>query len=330
MDNRNTRNTPSKFGHYMVGCFDVLGQSNKLLEMPRNPKDREEVVPYLKQTAGVALGIRDNFEMFFTAESELATSLSPLERKHLFDHTRTRQLRWGFSDTYIVAAPVLHDGAKVSAVVSEIYRTMVAASFMWLASMGAGHPLRGGIEIGLAVDIGPAGQPTREVYGPALVEAYHLESRIAGYPRIMVGKGCIEFLRAAAHDSRQLTGDIEHRAAAKHAKTCLRMLCEVQEEHAMLDSLGDDFLEAAKHTTGLRGDISQRAHDQVVAQLRQAKSKKDCKLTRRYETLLQYFRDNAAKWRIDTSTYDGLISRSGSALMSLRALWSRLIRCRAS
>ena len=146
----------------------------------------------------------------------------------------------------------------------------------------------------------------------------------------MVGKGCIEFLRCIAHDSRQLTGDSDHRAAAKHAKTCLRMLCEVQEEHAMLDSLGDDFLEAAKRTTGTRGDISQRAHDQVVAQLRQAKANKDCKLTRRYETLLQYFRDNAAKWRINTSAYDGLVSRTDRLLCPLRALWSRLIRCLAS
>lgn len=325
----NNRNTPSKFGRYMVGCFDVLGQSNKLLEMPRNPRSREEVAPYLKQTAGVVLGIRNSFEMFFATESEFAASLSPHERKHFFNHTRTRQLRWGFSDTYIVAAPVMHEGDKVLAVVSEIYRTMVAASFMWLASMSAGHPLRGGIEIGLAVDIGPAGQP-REVYGPALVEAYHLESRIAEYPRIMVGKGCIEFLRVVASDSRQLTGDSEHRAAAKHAKTCLRMLCNVQGEHAMLDSLGDDFLEAAKRTTGLRGDISQRAYDQVVAQLRQAKANKECKLTRRYETLLQYFRDNAAKWRINTSTYDGLVSRSDRLLCRLRALWSRVIRCLAS
>ena len=139
------RNTPSKFGRYMVGCFDVLGQSNKLLEMPRNPKSREEVAPYLKQTADVVLGIRNNFEMFFTAESEFVASLSPHERKHFLDHMRTRrQLRWGFSDTYIVAAPVMHDGDKVLAVVSEIYRTMFAASFMWLASMSAGHPLRGG------------------------------------------------------------------------------------------------------------------------------------------------------------------------------------------
>ena len=292
-------NTLSTFGPYMVGYFDVLGQSNKLLELPGNPKNREEVIPFLKQTAGVVIGVRDNFELFYAAESELSKSLPPHERKRLLAHTKTRQIRWGFSDTYVVAVPVMHDDDKVSAVVAEIHRTMIAASFMWLANMSAGHPIRGGIEIGLAVDFGPADQPTREVYGPALLGAHHLESKVAKYPRIMIGKGCIEFLRSAARDSRQLMGDIEYSAAAAYAKSCLRMLCEIGEEHAMLDSLSDDFLETAEHVPELRGDISQRAYDQVVAQLGRAKANADCKLTLRYETLLQYFRKNAAKWRID-------------------------------
>ena len=82
------------------------------------------------------------------------------------------------------------------------------------------------------------------------------------------------------------------------------MLCEINGEHAMLNSLGDDFLAAAKHAAGLRGDVSQRAYEQAVAQLRQAQADRDRKLTRRYELLLRYFRDNAANWGIDTSSYD--------------------------
>ena len=164
----------SAFGHYMIGYFDVLGQSNKLLELPRKlelHRNRDDVIQYLKQTAGVVLGVRDSFELFFETETSFSAALPADERKRFFDHTRPRLVRWGVSDAYIVAIPIMHGGDKMAATVSGIYRTMVAASFMWLAGMSAGHPIRGGIEIGLAVDIGPAGQPAQEVYGPALVEA---------------------------------------------------------------------------------------------------------------------------------------------------------------
>lgn len=274
---------------------------------------REDVIKYLGQTAAVVVGIRDHFERFFDAKSKFSLSLSPDERKYYLDHTMPRLVRWGFSDTYIVAVPIMHGDDKVSATVSGIYRTMIAASSVWLTTLSTGYPLRGGVEIGQAVDIGPAGGQAQEVYGPALVEAYRLESRVAKYPRIMIGAECIRFLRTAARDARQLM-EPEHRYIAGLAKRCLRMLHEINEEHAMLDSLGDEYLEDAKTVAGFR-DLSQRAYEQVVAQLRQAKATKDEKLTPRYQTLLRYFRANAAKWGIDTSTSDDSGRKSGAILL---------------
>ena len=269
------------FGHYMIACFDVLGQSSKLLEMSRRPPgSKEEAIESLRQTAGVVLSIRDRFEQWFRAETELSATLP-----------KPRLIRWGVSDTYIVAVPITLGGDKVLATVWGIYRTMCAASMMWLVSLSEGHPLRGGIEIGLAADIEPA-----EVYGPALVEAHRLESCIAKYPRIVVGKECIDFLRTIARDPRRLMGDHDHRLAATNALACLRMLREeIKGEHAMLDSLGDDYLSIVKDVEPMR-DIFQRAHEQVVAELRLAEINKDRKLTLRYERLLSYFGENASKW----------------------------------
>lgn len=279
------------FGYYMIACFDVLGQSGKLLEMARQPPDsKAKAVESLRETAGVVLRIRDHFKQFFEADTEFSASLPPDVRKYLFDHTKPRLIQWGFSDTYIVAIPITNDD-KVSATVAGIYRTLCAASTMWLISLGEGNPLRGGIEIGLAIDIEPT-----EVYGPALVEAHRLESKVADYPRIVVGRECVRFLRQTSRDARKLPEfkDDNRRAAAKYASTCLRMLREIEAEHAMLDSLGDDYLAIAIEQTRA---IFPRAIEQVDAQLRQARNSKDCKLIRRYEKLSRYFRENSAKWK---------------------------------
>ena len=266
-----------RFGDYIIGYFDVLGQSNRLLELPRNP-EREDVMRHLRQTAGVILGIRECFEQYFTAEAELAVSLPSDERKLLED---TRLVRWAFADTYIIAVALESDD-QVSAVIFRIYRTMCAASLMWLVSLSTRHPVRGGIEIGLAADIGPA-----EVYGPALVEAHRLESRVAEYPRIMVGPRCVRFLQNVVSDM-PLTG------AGKLARTCLRLLREISDEHAMLDGLGAEFLSRVQNVEQIR-ETFRRAHQYVDARLRQARAERDAKLTPRYQALHRYFRESAAE-----------------------------------
>ena len=45
-----------------------------------------------------------------------------------------------------------------------------------------GRPLRGGIDVGLGLEI-----TADEVYGPALERAHYLESRLADYPCVLVG-----------------------------------------------------------------------------------------------------------------------------------------------
>lgn len=284
------------YGLYMIACFDVLGQSSKLLEMARrSPESREEALDGLQQTAGVVLGVRDIFEnsISIAAEpSEFSASLPLDMREFLHAHTRPELIRWGFSDTYVVAYPVMHrNGQEASSAVVAVLQTMYTASMLWLATLSVGHPLRGGIEIGLAVDI----EPGKEVYGSALLEAHRLESRLAEYPRIVVGKGCIDFLRAAAEDGRQLT-DTSYKAAASSAKSCLRMLREDNGQYAMLDSLGDEHLAIVKNVEGTR-EFFHNAQEQVRAQLDRASINKDSKLISRYERLLTYFNENASKWR---------------------------------
>ena len=264
-----------RFGDHLVACFDLLAQSNRLLEVPKKP-EREETIQYLKETVGVVLDLRKQFEQYFAAEADVSASFSPREQKLLDD---TRLFHWGFSDTYIVAV-AFHSDDAVAAVVYAIYRTMCAASLTWLVNLSTGHPLRGGMEIGPATDIGPA-----EVYGPALVEAHCLEAKIAEYPRIMVGQRCIRFLRRVAQD-------MPGTGSGKLANTCLQWLRESNDEHAMLDSLSGDFLDRLPTLEETRRTL-EAAHDYVDAQLQQAAANKDTKLGPRYKRLKSYLREKA-------------------------------------
>ena len=58
------------YGYYMVGVFDVLGQSGKLREQASLPlvddeAERRRIVQNLKGTAGVVIGFRQLFKTFF-------------------------------------------------------------------------------------------------------------------------------------------------------------------------------------------------------------------------------------------------------------------------
>ena len=78
-------NDTAEFGHYMVGVFDVLGQSRKLREQTGVPlredqAERQRVVENLKKTVGVVIGYRRLFKTFFEAAGQhtgRADSLPP-------------------------------------------------------------------------------------------------------------------------------------------------------------------------------------------------------------------------------------------------------------
>src|SRR5208282_4925267 len=79
------------------------------------------------------------------------------------------------------SVPLRSDGSDLVPIIS-VCSVLSAAAVVMLMSLANKHPLRGGIDVGLATDIGP-----QEIYGAALGSAYRLESEEAGYPRIVIG-----------------------------------------------------------------------------------------------------------------------------------------------
>jgi hypothetical protein len=288
---------PHVLCHHLVGFFDVLGQSSKLRQLnglPESEAQRLEMIRVLKETVGVVLGVRRMFRDFFGAfegPTEFAKALSGPERELLMTATNTKVVYRGISDSFIVTVCLAETGLA-PAPMSGVYRAFVAAAGMWLLALSVGHPIRGGIDVGLAIDI-----DDDEIYGPVLDSAYRLESRVAGGPRIVVGDGCVDYLRFV--EARPPT-DVHAHVASGMASWCLSMLRHDHDGVVTLDPLGDRMREISTAAAGKPGasigDRVKPAHDVVRRQLADARGRGDTKLASRYEQLLNYFDERAGNW----------------------------------
>lgn len=102
-----------------------------------------------------------------------------------------------FSDTLVLAAPISRDTDDTT----EINDLMRQA--LWLQSnlVGEGFFVRGGLSLGsLHVS-------DHVLFGPALVEAYDLESRAAVHPRIVLSRAAAETQRGTAGGSMLMRDD---------------------------------------------------------------------------------------------------------------------------
>ena len=283
------------FGYYMIGVFDVLGQSRKLrkkIEMPLNedPDERQRIVDNLKDTVGVVIGFRRLFKKFFEEAAQRtgrADLLPTPQRDEMLAAMTSQVMCWGVSDSIFVAVPLAWTPHPATRVVN-VFRSLLAAGSMWLVGLSTNHPIRGGMEIGTGIDIEPG-----EIYGQALEAAYRLESRVAGLPRIVVGPKCVEFLEDVKR--RESVSDVGSRLAASSADLCLSMLREDTDGNTVVDGLGQVMLEQSREVPDFRDQFS-RAHKSVRAQCRHFRSAGDTKLASRYETLLAYFDECVPNW----------------------------------
>ena len=279
----------------MIGVFDVLGQSRKLREQTRvplndDPGELQCLVDNLKDTAGVVLGFRRLFRTNFRAaaqHTDRAASLPAHQRAEMLAAMTSEILCWGVSDSIFVAVPLArtrHPAARVA----DVFRSLLAASSMWLFGLSTNHPIRGGMEIGTGIDIEPG-----EIYGQALEAAYRLESTVARLPRIVVGSKCIEFLEEVKRSGN--VSDAGSRSAAIIADLCLSMVRQDTDGNTVVDGLGRTMLVQSLELPDFRDQVS-RAHDNVRARLHHFRGAGDTELASRYETLLAYFDECAPKW----------------------------------
>ena len=307
-------------GYYVVGVFDLLGQSSRLEQLKEIPaeedqQERDEAEALLVGTAGAVSGfrrlfLRDFVELPRGGREENGSahgSRNDGKGPDTLDK-RAEVFFWGASDTFFLAAPLAWEELGLRAHVSPILDMYIAAARQWLIGLCEDMPLRGAMEVGTAIPLPSAdGGPPQDVYGQALLAAHRLESEVADWSRIIVGPQLASLLT----DIVQREGEPEiDSATLEDARRCLRMTRRDTDGQLAVDGLGeaalDGFMEPlheSKHVL--------RAHEKVLShyarfreraerERKEGDSKegdsKEEELFRRYEALLEYFQEYAPMW----------------------------------
>jgi len=112
---------------------------------------------------------------------------------------------------------------------------MLSASAMsMILCLAKGIAIRGGIEIGAALDM-----PDFGIYGSAYYAAYKLESKVAKHPRIVLGDELITYLDIWRSNNGN---DPETNSNKKLADICSRVIYKDLDGRPILDFLSPDLL----------------------------------------------------------------------------------------
>ena len=197
-----------------------------------------------------------------------------------------------FSDSMVIFMPLKMDTLKLP--VRGIWGIFGSAATTFICCLAIGHPIRGGIDVGLGMDI-----TKNEIYGPALSRSYSLESRIANYPRIVVGDELIKYLEAL---SNQKPNDNISEISKTMARQCLDCLAIDGDGYPIIDYLGKSYLDLFR--TVIDTSVITKAHKQVLKFCEKFQSEKNTKLAFRYTLLRNYFEDRLNLWAELTSKHD--------------------------
>lgn len=278
-----------QLGYHLVAFLDVLGQGDRFreLRLPNNPEEAEEVGEVLRQTAGFVLDLREAFDEQFQSFEAGAISLM---KRHTKQPVRPKFV--GFSDSFVTSVPLRNDGGDLVGVVT-VFSALSAAAVVMLMSLSNQHPLRGGIDVGLATVIGP-----QEIYGAALGSAHRLESEEAGYPRIVIGDELWRYFNAALVNFQTQTTPVAQ-AIAAITQRMMGLISTDIDGKRILDYLGQTMVQHAGPGGGQKDHLVRRAYDFVLEEQKKIIEGRKPKLIERYEAFRRYVESRLPLWRIE-------------------------------
>ena len=279
-------------GWYVIAFLDLLGQQDKLRQVTALPniKNQEEVNAFkdkVRELYKPIYSLRKFFATSIEAVSKIDENGLTVSQIEILKQSRSTPISYRyFSDSLIVYVPLRNDIGKFQC--RAIYSVLAATAMTLLSCMSMGSAIRGGIDVGLAMDIDEG-----ELYGPALARAHTLESKVAQYPRIVIGEELIRYLREVAG---QQASTSEERAHVELAKSSLKLLAVDDDGHTFLDYLGDDIRITLQF--GPINNVVQEAYNFIIQEAIMHKEGLNSKLGFRYTLLRNYFESRLPLWGI--------------------------------
>lgn len=299
----NQQDDNTYFGYHVVCLIDVLGQKQKLARwatLPQGGNITPEFIQALKETVGAVMAFRKGFMDFFALASQCtmperlaASSKEFQERYQRFKECTVKVER--FSDTFVFSSQISNTYGDAS--IAPMFRLLSACCTAMIWSLAGKTPVRGAITVGAGAELEDG-----SFYGPALAEAHHLESEVAGYPRVVVSPTALDFLAPGQVYSAEPT---IARIMAKLADTCRSMIYQDTDGHWIVDFLGKgmrelhapgkEFLIAAK----MANDFAKIAYDFVRSEEARFQAAEQAELAQRYGRLKQYMESRLCIWGVN-------------------------------
>jgi len=277
-------------GFHVIAFLDLLGQQDVLRNITALPNIENEVeVEAFKQKISELYAPLYALRSFFKAGIDafinggIDTTVLTNPQQELLRKLRSSPISYRyFSDSLIVNVPFRNDVEQFPC--RAIFGVLAASAQTFLSCLSKGWALRGGIELGLAMDI-----DDNEIYGPAIARAYTLESKVAQYPRIVIGEEIVRYLYEVA---RHKASTHEESAHGQLAQRSLRLFAVDDDGQTFIDYLNDEM------KCLMSKEMVQNAYNFIIQESIKYKECKNSKLGFRYTLLRNYFESRITEWGI--------------------------------
>lgn len=252
---------------YLTAFVDLLGFSNRLLDMEKIPHFQENVIPedFEKEVGGTvraAEWLRDGFSTFYQACSDPSTRQppAPLEPEQIEVGNRRfpdpPSIQW-FSDCILVSVPIKPEWPV------SFYRSLrsliIACAITQLRAVALKIPARGGISLGYGARLN-----TGEILGAGLAKAYQLESKEALYPRILIDPELVDIARPPSKSPPDWK-EKEFEIVQSSWKEIMEFLRRDRDGYWFVDFFNDDILKLVNDQEGKMVGAVLRLIDEAMA-----------------------------------------------------------------
>lgn len=289
---------------YIAAFIDLMGyrKRNECAQHIPNTENTTEVEAY----KSCIINMVDDIDLFrrsfwqhiqhiFTPT--LDPSTLPIEWQEPFIRLHQPQIKITYaSDGLLLYTPVYEDGVSIP--IHEVFGIISGIASIIINWLAIQRPLRGGIDIGFAVE-----NSSDELFGPALWNAYSLESKVADFPRTVIGNSLVEYInhKASLPIMELSQDDIEFNFEVFRSKminsagnNCTKLIKRDSEGTYFIDYLGQGFFDLVGESTH---PFTIANGERFIRQSRDSFSTfGDIKLRDRYQKLLAYHQQEQDKW----------------------------------
>jgi hypothetical protein len=288
-----TNKKEKRISWHVVAFLDLLGQQDKLRKLTALPnmENPDEVATFKQEVSDLyrpLYALQTFFNTSIKPWTEATTnenSIMPFERELIQQFQSTPIFYRRISDSLIINIPLHNDIGKFPC--RAIFGLLIATAATFFSCMVHSFAIRGGIDLGLGMDIEEG-----ESYGPALARAHNLESRIAQYPRIVIGEELNRYLEAIATNQSL---KIEDKAHAMFASKSRELIVDDEDGNRILDWLGTLYRTSFQHPV----EQALKVYNFIIQESSKYKEVRNSKLAFRYTLLRNYAEYRLPDWGIN-------------------------------